>query len=643
MRRLPASVAEDGEADPERRFDVLEAVIQQASGYAYTALLRQPRAKAARTSVLAEGTFEQPPFVTFRWIKGAGELYGRSPVMTALPDIKTANKVVELILKNASIAVTGIWLADDDGVLNPANVKLVPGSIIPKAVGSAGLTPLQAPGRFDVSQLVLDDLRARIRHTLLTDRLGAVADRRMTATEVLERSGEMTRLLGAMFGRLQAELLSPLVHRAVAILRRRGELPGFVVDGRAVELQSRAPLARLQARQDVQNVLLWLDTITRLGPEASGVLNLGEAARWLATMLGVPDELVSRQLAARLAGGRAFRSGRRSCRKLTCRRAGTGSSPTAARLDPPAELCRCAAACFGSPSGRLVLRHLQRLFADRRLPPSATRRRAAPCRRPALGGQPPPPAAGARPRRCDRSRRDHALHRRTRDERPACRGSCRAPRPIAARPARPAPENVPEKFWDNDAGGLRADALLKSYMRAGAQARHGSPRDRAQWSSGRHPRRASRGRTCGRVAEPTPPAPPSYEIAPPHPLIEPDAELNARLLGAGFSQGQAQLVYDLAAERLLPVIQEALGEIEAQHQLERLQRHFGGAETWRHTARQLKSWAASHLDPAIHDTLAASYEGVLALHQMMRASEPELLGGGGCARSRTQPRRHWPR
>ena len=43
-----------------------------------------------------------------------------------------------------------------------------------------------------------------------------------------------------------------------------------------------------------------------------------------------------------------------------------------ARLDPPAELSRCAAACFGSPSGRLVLRHLQRLFADRRLPASAT-------------------------------------------------------------------------------------------------------------------------------------------------------------------------------------------------------------------------------------------------------------------------------
>src|SRR3546814_6808214 len=65
--------------------------------------------------------------------------------MKALPDIKTANKVVELILKNASIAVTGIWQADDDGVLNPATVRLVPGAIIPKAQGSAGLTPLAAP------------------------------------------------------------------------------------------------------------------------------------------------------------------------------------------------------------------------------------------------------------------------------------------------------------------------------------------------------------------------------------------------------------------------------------------------------------------------------------------------------------------
>ena len=202
--------------------------------------------------LLTSGRFESSPFISFRWLKGAGEVYGRSPVMTVLPDIKTVNKVVELVLKNASISVTGIWQADDDGVLNPANIQLVPGSIIPKAVGSAGLTPLQAPGRFDVSSLMLDDLRGRIRHALLVDRLGAIGSRKMTATEVLERSAEMTRLLGATYGRLQAELLTPLLSRAMAILRRRGEIPDLALDGRFVDLQYKSPLARLQAQQDVQ-------------------------------------------------------------------------------------------------------------------------------------------------------------------------------------------------------------------------------------------------------------------------------------------------------------------------------------------------------------------------------------------------------
>jgi hypothetical protein len=212
--------------------------------------------------------------------------------MTVLPDIKTVNKVVELTLKNASIAVTGIWQADDDGVLNPANIRLVPGTIIPKAVGSSGLTPLQAPGRFDVSTLMLDELRGRIRHTLLVDRLGPIAGRQMTATEVLERSAEMGRLLGATYGRLQAELLTPLLTRAIGILRRRGDIPNFALDGRSVDLLYKSPLARQQARQDVQETLLWVESAARLGDEAVQVIDIAATTRWLGDRLGVPGHLM---------------------------------------------------------------------------------------------------------------------------------------------------------------------------------------------------------------------------------------------------------------------------------------------------------------------------------------------------------------
>src|SRR5690606_12336854 len=212
-------------------------------GYRYAAVVRAGEEPAV---TLAEGRFTSSPFIAFRWMKAPGETYGRSPVMQALPDIKTANKVVELVLKNASIAVTGIWQADDDGVLNPATVRLVPGAIIPKAIGSDGLKPLEAPGRFDVSQLVLEDLRARIRHALLADRLGQVESPRMTATEVLERSAEMARVLGATYGRLQSEFLSPLVERGLSILRRRGEIPDIRIDGRLVELRYSSPLAEIE-------------------------------------------------------------------------------------------------------------------------------------------------------------------------------------------------------------------------------------------------------------------------------------------------------------------------------------------------------------------------------------------------------------
>jgi hypothetical protein len=288
---LPTNVMREGQQDAQARFKVLESILPNEHGYDYTALLISSTAPVELTS----GAFAGSPAIAFRWMKSPGEIYGRSPVMKALPDIKTANKVVELILKNASIAVTGIWQADDDGVLNPANIELVPGAIIPKAVGSEGLKALDMPGRFDVSQIVLDDLRSRIRHALLTDKLGQVTSARMTATEVLERSSEMALLLGATYGRLQCELLTPLIRRAFSILRRRGEIPDIALDGRYVTLDYRMPLARAQGQRAIQNTLTWINSVVAMGPEASSAVDMARAARFLGDALGVPSDLIRKE------------------------------------------------------------------------------------------------------------------------------------------------------------------------------------------------------------------------------------------------------------------------------------------------------------------------------------------------------------
>ena len=292
---LPKHLFDTADAEPPL-FTVVERTMPDARGHLWQAVLDDP---AGPPLLLAEGRFASSPYIAFRWLRAPGETYGRSPVMKALPDMRTANKVVELTLKNASIAVAGIWQAEDEGVLNPANIRLVPGAIIPKAVGSAGLTPLGAPGKFDVSQLVLQDLRARIRHALLADRLGPVDGPAMTATEVLERSAEMARLLGAVYGRLQTELLTPLLLRGAAILRRRGLIPPVhVPDGRSVALAYRSPLAQVQARGDAANTLLWLEAAGRIGPASAAAIDVPAVLKSLAQVLGVPPGLLRAETAS---------------------------------------------------------------------------------------------------------------------------------------------------------------------------------------------------------------------------------------------------------------------------------------------------------------------------------------------------------
>lgn len=242
----PSNLQDTIKRDPETPLKLVQSLV----GTDFTAWLDV--GGDIENNIVSTGTFETNPYIIFRWSLSSGELYGRGPVLRALPDIKTANKVVELTLKNATIAVSGIWLADDDGVINLQNINLTPGSIIPKAVGSSGLTPLTTGSNFDVSQLVLKDLRERIRHTLLADRLGLLSEKEMTATEIVARNRDMMRILGATYGRLLHEFIRPLCDRGLQILSRRGLIIPIELNSDA-ELKYIAPIAQLTTTDSVLN------------------------------------------------------------------------------------------------------------------------------------------------------------------------------------------------------------------------------------------------------------------------------------------------------------------------------------------------------------------------------------------------------
>jgi hypothetical protein len=68
-----------------------------------------------------------------------------------------------------------------------------------------------------------------------------------------------------------------------------------------------------------------------------------------------------------------------------------------------------------------------------------------------------------------------------------------------------------------------------------------------------------------------------------------------------------------------------VAELRATRDAERLASQFGGEAAWQNMARQIKTWGEANVSADVYQTLASSYDGVLAMHQMMQAREPSVL------------------
>ncbi len=156
---------------------------------------------------------------------------------------------------------------------------------------------------------------------------------------------------------------------------------------------------------------------------------------------------------------------------------------------------------------------------------------------------------------------------------------------------------VPEKFRDPETGELRTEALIRSYMEL--------------------ERKLS--------AQPRPPASPDdYCVDCSHGLFEPDGDINRALFDKGFTLEQVQAVYDLAAEKFVPMILELSQEFKADREVERLIAAFGGEEKWHEVSRQLLAYGKKNLPPEVLGSLSGSFEGVMALYRMMKGQEPGI-------------------
>lgn len=248
-------------------------------------------------AVVRERGYHEFPVVVPRWMLLPGSVYAVGAVSEALPDLRTLNEIVGLVLQNADLAIAGMWGATDDGVLNPKTVKIGARKIVMMA-SKDSMWPLQPATNFDVSAMEIDRLQRSIRRCLMADQLQPQDGPAMTATEVHVRVQLVRQLLGPIYGRLFHDYLQRLVERCVGIAIRSGVLgvPPRSVQGREPRIEYQNPLARSQRAVDVQAMN---EYEASLGAQAEAGLTdamdlyaWDESRRHRARLLGVPADLI---------------------------------------------------------------------------------------------------------------------------------------------------------------------------------------------------------------------------------------------------------------------------------------------------------------------------------------------------------------
>lgn len=244
--------------------------------------------------VLRESGYHEFPCVVPRWMLVPGTQYATGPVSQALGSIRTINDVKALELTAMDLAISGMWIAEDDGVLNPRSIKVGPRKII-VANSVDSMKPLTSGADFNVAFTSEERLQASIRKTLMADQLQPQDGPAMTATEVIQRVQLIRQLLGPIYGRLQAEYLTPLIIRCFGIAYRAGILGMAPESLRDYSVKFIGSLARAQRLEEVNAIDQYVAgaiATAQAYPDVLDTIDFDAAQKVRAKALGVPNSVV---------------------------------------------------------------------------------------------------------------------------------------------------------------------------------------------------------------------------------------------------------------------------------------------------------------------------------------------------------------
>ena len=251
--------------------------------------------------VLRESGFKQFPAVVPRWAVAGGDIYGNSPGMEALGDIKQLQH--EQLRKAQGIDYQTNPPLQVPDTLKNRDIERLPGGITFVPAGAANSKIETA---FDVNlnlgELLGDiqDVRDRIRQSFFSDiflMLANSSNPQMTATEVAERQEEKMLMMGPVLERLNNELLFPLIESTFTHMVEMNALPPAPPElaGMDLSVEFISMLAQAQRAIGTNSVDRFVGSLGTVAGMKPDVLDKFDSDAWAdaySDMLGVDPKLV---------------------------------------------------------------------------------------------------------------------------------------------------------------------------------------------------------------------------------------------------------------------------------------------------------------------------------------------------------------
>lgn len=304
---VPESVSRAEEAGIRDKMDVIFCIYPRNNNivqvgtkqapsrrpWAYQYILRDDASKLGK-----EGGYYEMPAYAPRWRTTSGSQWGNSPAMMAIGDILTLNAARKMQLVASEKLIDPPLLAEERALITDLNLEAA-GLTVVRNID--GVRPLETRGQISVSDHMVDQLQEAVRNYFFTNQLQfpPTQAQPMTATEAQIRYDQIQRLLGPTLGRIQNDMLDPIVSRAFRMLARDGQVeppPQIVIDNNAefdIEYIGALPRAqRMDKAASMERLVGFVANVSPVLPEALDSVDANAMVRSLALDLNVDAEVI---------------------------------------------------------------------------------------------------------------------------------------------------------------------------------------------------------------------------------------------------------------------------------------------------------------------------------------------------------------